>query len=71
MAFLRIKRRGERQYFYIVESRRRGATVRQKTLEFLGDKPDSNRLKRALEYWQMVKNGKRKKPGRRARRTGA
>ena len=65
MAFLRIKSRGERRYYYIVESRRRGLTVRQRTLEFLGDSPDKKRLKKALVYW-----GVKRKPmagGRRAR----
>jgi hypothetical protein len=64
MAFLRIKKRGERRYHYIVESRRIGAAVRQKTLEFLGDRPDPKRLKRAMDYWGVKRETK--DPGRSA-----
>jgi hypothetical protein len=55
MAFLRIRHRGKRRYFYIVENRRRGGTVRQKTLEFLGHEPGQKRIARALEYWGIRK----------------
>jgi hypothetical protein len=60
MAFLRTvtkqTKSGKRTYLYIVESRRRGDTVRQKVLEYLGADPEPRRLKRALRYWN-VKEG--------------
>ena len=62
MAFLRIRPRGKRRYYYIVENKRRGGQVRQKILEFLGHEPDLVRLKRALRYW-----GVKAKPPRRGR----
>jgi len=62
MAFLRIKSRGIRRYYYIVENRRRGAKVQQKILEYLGHRPDPARLKKAMEYWQV--GTKRRKPGK-------
>ncbi len=51
MAFLRTIKRGKRTYYYVVESRRRGDTVRQKVLQYLGDRPDAATLRRAREYW--------------------
>lgn len=57
MAYLRIRERGEKRYYYIVESRRRSGTVQQRTLEYLGESPDPKRLKAALKYWK-VKGGK-------------
>jgi len=51
MAFLRIKKLGNRRYFYIVESRRSGARVRQKTLQYLGPEPEDSVLRRAVNYW--------------------
>ena len=51
MAFVRIKKTGKRHYYYIVESRRSGAIVQQRILEYLGRDPEPKRLKRALRYW--------------------
>ena len=51
MAFLRTVKKGKRTYYYVVKSVRRGDTVRQKVLEYLGRDPDPKRLKRALRYW--------------------
>ena len=59
MAFLRKKQVGKQTYYYIVENRRRGAKVVQKTLEYLGRDPDGKKLRRALEYW-----GVKKKPAK-------
>ena len=53
MAFLRMRVRGKRRYFYIVENRRRGGQVRQKVLEFLGHEPSQKRLRKAAEYWAV------------------
>lgn len=36
MAFVRERRRGNRTYYYLVESRREGNKVRQKVLKYLG-----------------------------------
>ena len=57
MAFLRIKESGGRRYFYIVESRRRGAIIRQKILEYLGRDPSKKDQAEALKYWK----GRRKR----------
>jgi hypothetical protein len=59
MAYLRIVRQGKRRYYYITESRREGATVRQKTLEYLGAKPSPEKLAAAKAYW-----GVKAKPGK-------
>jgi hypothetical protein len=59
MAFLRIKRIGARSYFYIVESRRSGPRVRQKTLQYLGPEPDDSVLKRAMSYWGVKRRTRR------------
>jgi hypothetical protein len=36
MAFVRTKRKGNRTYYYLVESRREGNKVRQKVIKYLG-----------------------------------
>ena len=61
MAYLRKRKIAGGTYVYIVESRRAGGRVRQKTLEYLGRNPDRERLKKALEYWQVGKDRKKKK----------
>jgi hypothetical protein len=57
MAFLRTVTKqgksGKRTYYYVVESQRRGDTVRHKLLEYLGRDPDPKRLKAALRYWKV------------------
>jgi len=59
MAYLRTISKGNKTYYYICKSVRRGDKVRQKVLEYLGRDPDAKRLKRALKYW-----GVKKKPGK-------
>ena len=36
MAFVRVKRQGNRVYYYLVESKREGKKVRQKVIKYLG-----------------------------------
>jgi len=36
MAFIRVKRRGTREYYYLVEGKREGKKVRQKVIKYLG-----------------------------------
>jgi hypothetical protein len=36
MAFIRSKRKGNRIYYYLVESKREGNKVRQKVIKYLG-----------------------------------
>jgi len=36
MAFIRVKRRGNREYYYLVEGKRDGNKVRQKVIKYLG-----------------------------------
>ena len=38
MAFVRAKRKGNRIYYYLVESKREGNKVRQKVIKYLGTK---------------------------------
>ena len=39
MAFVRKKRFGNREYYYLVEGRREGKKVRQKVIKYLGAEP--------------------------------
>jgi len=39
MAYVRAKRRGQKLYYYLVESRREGKRVRQRIICYLGTKP--------------------------------
>ncbi len=36
MTFVRTKRKGNRTYYYLVESKREGNKVRQKVIKYLG-----------------------------------
>jgi hypothetical protein len=36
MAFIRVKRRGNSEYYYLVEGKRDGNKVRQKVIKYLG-----------------------------------
>ena len=42
MAFVRVKRRGDKSYYYLVENKREGKKVRQKVLKYLGTTPWAN-----------------------------
>ena len=37
--FVRIKRFGNREYYYLVEAKREGKKVRQKVIKYLGAEP--------------------------------
>ncbi|MBA7479489.1 hypothetical protein ES707_22300 [subsurface metagenome] len=39
MAFVRVKRQGNRAYYYFVENKREGKKVRQKVIKYLGTEP--------------------------------
>ncbi len=39
MAFIRVKQRGDKSYYYLVESKREGKKVRQKVIKYLGTNP--------------------------------
>ena len=39
MAFIRVKRHGNHEYYYLVEGKREGKKVRQKVIKYLGAKP--------------------------------
>lgn len=45
MAFVRCKRRGKREYFYLVETYRENGNVHQRTLKYLGTKRPRGRQK--------------------------
>jgi hypothetical protein len=51
VAYLRVLRADDREYYYIVKSRRSGKRVISKVLEYLGRDPDPARLRKALDYW--------------------
>ena len=57
MAYLRKVKQGKRVYFYIMRSERNGSQVSGKVLEYLGRDPEPKRLKRAMEYWEVVSKG--------------
>lgn len=37
--YVRVKRRGNRTYYYLVESKREGKKVRQRVIRYLGTRP--------------------------------
>jgi len=39
VAFVRVKRQGNRAYYYLVENKREGKKVRQKVIKYLGTEP--------------------------------
>ena len=39
MSYVRAKRRGQRVYYYLVESKREGDKVRQRIIRYLGTRP--------------------------------
>jgi hypothetical protein len=39
MAYVRAKHRGQRVYYYLVESKREGNKVKQRVIRYLGTKP--------------------------------
>lgn len=39
MAFIRVKRHGNQEYYYLVENKRYGKKIRQKVLKYLGKNP--------------------------------
>ena len=50
MPFVRAKRKGERTYYYLVESKRNGKKVNQKVLRYLGvSKPTEEELQKILK----------------------
>jgi hypothetical protein len=62
MSYLRIlKRKTGKQYYYIMKSVRKGDRVTTKVLEYLGESPSRERLRRACEYWGVKKPKKTKR----------
>ncbi|MBA7526778.1 hypothetical protein ES705_18948 [subsurface metagenome] len=39
MPYVRVKHRGQKVYYYLVESKREGNKVRQRIIRYLGTKP--------------------------------
>lgn len=39
MPYVRVKRRGNKSYYYLVETKREGKKVRQQILRYLGTEP--------------------------------
>jgi hypothetical protein len=50
MAYVRAKRRGDKTYYYLVESKREGKRVRQQIIRYLGTKlPTKEQLENILK----------------------
>lgn len=58
MAYLKRVRVGERSYFYIVRSVRRGDEVTKRVLEYLGAEPTPERVEQAIQYWKSQEETK-------------
>lgn len=57
VSYVRAKRRGNRIYYYLVESRREGKKVRQRVIRYLGTKPPTKQdLETILRRIQDEKN---------------
>jgi len=59
MAFIREVKRGNRCYYYLVESYREGGKPKQRTLQYLGTKPPPRRRPRSgpgveITVWDML-----------------
>jgi len=48
MAFVRVKRQGNRSYYYLVESKREGNKVRQRVIRYLGTEPPTRQQMEAM-----------------------
>jgi len=44
MAYVRVKRRGSKSYYYLVESEREGKRVTQRVLRYLGTEPPTKEV---------------------------
>ena len=61
MAFIRSKRRGNKDYYYLVENSRNGKKVKQTCLLYLGTrKPSLSELDRILKEITRGKGGRSK-----------
>jgi hypothetical protein len=50
MAFIRVKRHGNREYYYLVEGKREGKKVRQKVIKYMGtEKPSLEKITTVLK----------------------
>lgn len=50
MAYIRVKKRKKKKYFYLVESSRHGKKVQQKILRYLGtEQPPQQEIDRIIE----------------------
>jgi hypothetical protein len=53
MSYVRAKRRGNRTYYYLVESKREGKRVRQRVIRYLGTEvPTKEKLETILKEVQ-------------------
>jgi hypothetical protein len=56
MAFIRVKKRGNKDYYYLVENSRIGNQVKQTCLKYLGTtKPDKEEFERII---RNIKSGR-------------
>ena len=62
MAFVRIKRQGNRSYYYLVGSKREGKKVRQKVIKYLGAEPptedEMEAIRRSSNAGSIIRTGK-------------
>jgi len=55
VAFVRVKRQGNRTYYYLVENKREGKKVRQKVIKYLGIEPPT---KEQIEIMMRQRGGR-------------
>jgi len=48
LAFVRVKRQGNRTYYYLVENKREGKKVRQRVVRYLGTEPPTRQQTEAM-----------------------
>jgi hypothetical protein len=48
MAFVRLKQRGDKSYYYLVENRREGKKVKQRVIRYLGVNPPTKEQLKAM-----------------------
>jgi len=60
MAFIRVKRHGNQEYYYLVENKRYGKNTRQKVLKYLGKNPPPEEETEAITRMIAERNARAK-----------
>ena len=60
MAYVRVQKRGDKLYYYLVESKREGKKVHQRTMRYLGtEKPEKTEIERIVADIEATRGGGR------------